>query len=81
MIKININIFLIFSLCLLAFTACRHGKDLPVPSPEVETVQLIISVPNAAASSRAIGDPGAPVDEGADWNRLAVILPIRTIRQ
>ena len=61
-------------LCLLALTACRHGEDLPVPSPEVETVQLIISVPNTAAGSRAIGDPGTAVDEGADWDRLAVIL-------
>lgn len=74
MIKTNVNIFLIFSLCLLAFTACRHGEDLPLPSPEVETVQLIISVPNAAAGSRAIGDPGTAVDEGADWDQLAVIL-------
>lgn len=61
-------------LCLLALTACRHGEDLPVPSPEVETVQLIISVPNTAAGSRAIGDPGTAVDEGADWDQLAVIL-------
>lgn len=61
-------------LCLLALAACRHGEDLPVPPPEVETVQLIISVPNTAAGSRAIGDPGTAVDEGADWNRLAVIL-------
>lgn len=74
MIKANVRIFLIFCLCLLALTACRHGEDLPVPSPEVETVQLIISVPNAAAGSRAIGDPGTAVDEGADWDRLAVIL-------
>ena len=74
MIKIDVNIFLIVCFCLLALTACRHGEDLPVPSPEVETVQLIISVPNTAAGSRAIGDPGAPVDEGADWDRLAVIL-------
>lgn len=74
MIKTNVNIFLIFSLCLLAFTACRQDEDLPVPSPEVETVQLIISVPNAAAGSRAIGDPGTAVDEGADWDKLAVIL-------
>lgn len=74
MIKANVRIFLIVCLCLLALAACRHGEDLPVPSPEVETVQLIISVPNTAAGSRAIGDPGAPVDEGADWDRLAVIL-------
>ena len=66
--------FLMVCLCLLALAACRHGEDLPVPSPEVETVQLIISVPNAAAGSRAIGDPGTAVDEGADWDRLAVIL-------
>lgn len=74
MIKTDVNIFLIFTLCLLAFTACRQGEDLPLPSPEVETVQLIISVPNAAAGSRAIGDPGTAVDEGADWDQLAVIL-------
>lgn len=74
MIKANVRIFLIFCLCLLALTACRHGEDLPVPSPEVETVQLIISVPNTAAGSRAIGDPGTAVDEGADWDQLAVIL-------
>lgn len=72
MIKTDVNIFLIFTLCLLAFTACRQGEDLPLPSPEVETVQLIISVP-ASASTR-IGDPGTAVDEGADWNQLAVIL-------
>lgn len=74
MIKANVRTFLIFCLCLLALAACRHGEDLPVPSPEVETVQLIISVPNAAVGSRAIGDPGTAVDEGADWDRLAVIL-------
>ena len=74
MIKANVRIFLIFCLCLLALAACRHGEDLPVPSPEVETVQLIISVPNTAAGSRAIGDPGTAVDEGADWDQLAVIL-------
>ena len=74
MIKANVRIFLIFCLYLLALTACRHGEDLPVPSPEVETVQLIISVPNTAAGSRAIGDPGTAVDEGADWDQLAVIL-------
>lgn len=78
MIKANVNIFLIISLCLLALTACRHGEDLPVPSPEVETVQLIISVPNTAAGSRAIGDPGTAVDEGADWDRLAVILAYKS---
>ena len=74
MIKANVRIFLIVCLCLLALTACRHGEDLPVPSPEVETVQLIISVPNTVAGSRAIGDPGTAVDEGADWDQLAVIL-------
>ena len=74
MIKANVRIFLMACLCLLALAACRHGEDLPVPSPEVETVQLIISVPNTAAGSRAIGDPGTAVDEGADWDQLAVIL-------
>lgn len=58
----------------MALTACRNGEDLPLPPPDVETVQLIISVPETSAASRAIGDPGTAVDEGADWDRMAVIL-------
>lgn len=75
MIKTNVNIFLVICLSLLVFTACRNDEDLPMPPPpEVETVQLIISVPNMVAGKRDIGDPGVPVEEGADWDRLAVIL-------
>lgn len=74
MIKSNVNRIFITCLCLMALTACRNGEDLPLPPPEVETVQLIISVPETSAASRAIGDPGTAVDEGADWDRMAVIL-------
>lgn len=61
-------------LCAMAlcFTACS-GDDNRAPVPDVETVQLIISVPAASAGTR-IGDPGTAVDEGADWDKLSVIL-------
>lgn len=73
MIKANVN-FLGICFCLLVFTACRNGEDLPEPPSEVETVQLIVSVPASSTGVRAVGDPGTAVDEGADWDRLAVIL-------
>lgn len=73
MIKANVN-FLGICFCLLVFTACRNGEDLPEPPSEVETVQLIVSVPASTTGVRAVGDPGTAVDEGADWNCLAVIL-------
>ena len=62
--------YLLLFTCLFLLAACQKEED--VPAPYTETVQLIISVP-ASASTR-IGDPGEPVDEGADWNQLAVIL-------
>lgn len=62
--------YLLLFTCLFLLAACQKEED--IPAPYTETVQLIISVP-ASASTR-IGDPGTAVDEGADWNQLAVIL-------
>lgn len=56
----------------MLFVACSHD-DEDRPAPDVETVRLIISVPATSAGTR-MGDPGTAVDEGADWDRLAVIL-------
>lgn len=56
----------------LCLTSCS-SDDNAVVTAEVETVQLIISVPAASAGTR-IGDPGTAVDEGADWDKLSVIL-------
>ena len=57
---------------MMLFVACSHD-DEDRSAPDVETVRLIISVPATSASTR-MGDPGTAVDEGADWDRLAVIL-------
>ena len=62
--------YLLLFTCLFLLAACQKEED--IPAPYTETVQLIISVP-ASANTR-IGDPGTAVDEGADWNQLAVIL-------
>lgn len=58
---------------VLCLTACGSSDDDGAPIADVETVQLIISVPATSAGTR-MGDPGTAVDEGADWDRLAVIL-------
>lgn len=57
---------------MMLFVACSHDDD-DRPAPDVETVRLIISVPATSVGTR-MGDPGTAVDEGADWDRLAVIL-------
>lgn len=58
---------------VLCLTACGSSDDDGAPVADVETVQLIISVPATSAGTR-MGDPGTAVAEGADWDRLAVIL-------
>ena len=60
---------------VLCLTACGSSDDDGAPVADVETVQLIISVPATSAGTR-MGDPGTAVDEGADWDwdQLAVIL-------
>lgn len=58
---------------VLCLTACGSSDDDGAPVADVETVQLIISVPATSAGTR-MGDPGTAVVEGADWDRLAVIL-------
>lgn len=63
---------LILPVLMMLFVACSHD-DEDRPAPDVETVRLIISVPATSAGTR-MGDPGTAVDEGADWDRLAVIL-------
>lgn len=63
---------LILPVLIMLFVACSHD-DEDRSAPDVETVRLIISVPATSASTR-MGDPGTAVDEGPDWDRLAVIL-------
>lgn len=63
--------YLLLCISLFLLTACQKEED--IPATYTETVQLIISVPATTASTR-IGDPGMPVDEGTDWDRLVVIL-------
>lgn len=63
---------LILPVLIMLFVACSHD-DEDRPAPDVETVRLIISVPATSASTR-MGDPGTAVDEGADWDELAIMV-------
>lgn len=57
----------------MLFVACSHDDDGGVPSGEnLETVKLYISVPGV--QSTRLGDPGTAVDEGEDWDELAIIM-------
>lgn len=58
---------------MMLFAACSHDDDGGVPSGEnLETVKLYISVPGV--QSTRLGDPGTAVDEGEDWDELAIMV-------
>lgn len=64
---------LILPVLMMLFVACSHDDDGGVPSGEnLETVKLYISVPGV--QSTRMGDPGTAVDEGEDWDELAIIM-------
>lgn len=58
---------------MMLFVACSHDDDGGVPSGEnLETVKLYISVPGV--QSTRMGDPGTAVDEGEEWDELAIMV-------
>lgn len=64
-------------LCItaLCLTSCRDDDpEAMTVTPVTEELQLLVSVPDAGADKRNIGDPGEGVQEGADWDRLAIIV-------
>ena len=64
-------------LCItaLCLTSCRDDDpEAMTVTPATEELQLLVSVPDAGADKRNIGDPGEGVQEGADWDRLAIIV-------
>ena len=69
---IYIHVVICGMIAMFLFAGCDKSEDVP-PQPE-EKVTLLISLPKEALGTRSIGDPGTAVDEGADWDRLAVIL-------
>lgn len=69
---IYIHVVICGMIAMFLFAGCDKSEDVP-PQPE-EKVTLLISLPKEALGTRSIGDPGTAVDEGADWDQLAVIL-------
>lgn len=61
---------------VLALCACTKDGLTPLPDEgEGRVLELVVSVPATQAGTRAaIGDPGNAVPEGADWDRLAVLV-------
>lgn len=64
---------LILSVFAMLLVSCSHDDDASPSSVEnLETVKLYISVPGV--QSTRLGDPGTAVDEGEDWDELAIIM-------
>ncbi len=61
---------------VLALCACTKDGLTPLPDEgEGRVLELVVNVPATQAGTRAaIGDPGEAVPEGADWDRLAVLV-------
>ena len=57
----------------MLLVSCSHDDDASPSSVEnLETVKLYISVPGV--QSTRLGDPGTAVNEGEDWDELAIIM-------
>lgn len=64
---------LILSVFAMLLVSCSHDDDASPSSVEnLETVKLYISVPGV--QSTRLGDPGTAVDEGEEWDELAIIM-------
>ena len=64
---------LILSVFAMLLVSCSHDDDASPSSVEnLETVKLYISVPGV--QSTRLGDPGTAVDEGKDWDELAIMV-------
>ena len=61
---------------VLALCSCTKDGLTSLPDDdEGRVLELVVSVPATQAGTRAaIGDPGDAVPEGADWDRLAVLV-------
>lgn len=61
---------------VLALCSCTKDGLTPLPDDdEGRVLELVVSVPATQVGTRAaIGDPGDAVPEGADWDRLAVLV-------
>lgn len=69
-----IGSLLVGVLFLGCLTGCgKDDRTEPPAGVQVEQVKLLVTLPASALETR-LGDPGVPVDEGADWNVLSVIL-------
>lgn len=64
---------LILSVFAMLLVSCSHDDDASPSSVEnLETVKLYISVPGV--QSTRLGDPGTAVDEGEEWDELAIMV-------
>lgn len=65
------KIHLILLACMISFISCSSDENIMQEKP-VETVTILIATPQSVGT-RAVGDPGEAVQEGEDWDEMAVI--------
>lgn len=53
--------------------ACGQSEEDSIVEP-TETVTLIIAAPQSSSTRADMGDPGEAVEEGEDWDEMAVII-------
>lgn len=65
------KIHLILLACMISFISCSSDENIMQEKP-VETVTILIATPQSVGT-RAVGDPGEAVQEGEDWDEMAII--------
>lgn len=73
MLNNRLHIYIILLVCTTLLLSCSHSNDGPALEEPAETMTLLIAAPQGSGT-RAVGDPGEAVNEGEDWDELAVII-------
>lgn len=73
MLNNRLHIYIILLACTTLLLSCSHSDDGFALEEPAETMTLLIAAPQGSGT-RAVGDPGEAVNEGEDWDELAVII-------
>lgn len=67
----KLHIYILLLTCLTSLLSCNGDED-GMREKEIETITLLIAAPQNM-NTKAVGDPGEAVQEGKDWDKLAII--------
>lgn len=75
------KLYILCMLCMMIFASCGDSDDDPKAGVPDETVTLLIAAPKTAETRANVGDPGQPVPEGENWDKMAIIFAYTSVEE